>query len=263
MHRKREILAGLAVLAVGTAAWSQSAVIGGKVYDNWWKTAGVATPAADQPLWATQSTNTRSGSTTWRCKECHGWDYKGAEGAYGSGSHFTGFAGVLKAGSSLSAPELLARLDGTAQSDHDFSAMGPAHLSHLVEFLSTALIDVGPYIDARTKAAVGGDRDHGQSLYSSTCAGCHGADGRTINFQDPAEPEFVGTIAAGNPWEFIHKVRFGQPAAAMPAGVDMGWRLEDVIDVLDYAQTLPTGPAGTTAVAVSGWGAAKKAARSE
>jgi thiosulfate dehydrogenase len=24
-------------------------------------------------LWASQSSNTRDGSTTWRCKECHGW----------------------------------------------------------------------------------------------------------------------------------------------------------------------------------------------
>jgi len=41
---------------------------------------------ATSPLWATQSSNTRSGKDTWRCKECHGWDYMGVDGAYGSGS---------------------------------------------------------------------------------------------------------------------------------------------------------------------------------
>ena len=33
-------------------------------------------------------------STTWRCKECHGWDYKGLDGAYAKGSHFSGTKGV-------------------------------------------------------------------------------------------------------------------------------------------------------------------------
>ena len=27
-----------------------------------------------------------SGSDTWRCKECHGWDYMGVDGAYAGGS---------------------------------------------------------------------------------------------------------------------------------------------------------------------------------
>src|SRR3990172_4994333 len=69
--------------------------LGGKLYDNWMKTAGVATPAGNSPIWATQTTNKRIGADTWRCKECHGWDYKGKDGAYGGGSHRTGIAGIL------------------------------------------------------------------------------------------------------------------------------------------------------------------------
>ena len=34
------------------------------------------------------------GSSTWRCKECHGWDYKGKDGAYAKGSHYSGTTGV-------------------------------------------------------------------------------------------------------------------------------------------------------------------------
>ena len=37
----------------------------------------------------------RAGADTWRCKECHGWDYAGKDGAYGSGDHRTGIVGVL------------------------------------------------------------------------------------------------------------------------------------------------------------------------
>ncbi|MDK1024073.1 MAG: hypothetical protein QGD92_07565 [Gammaproteobacteria bacterium] len=36
---------------------------GGRLYDNW-------------------------------CKECHAWDYRGVEGAYGSGEHYTGIKGI-------------------------------------------------------------------------------------------------------------------------------------------------------------------------
>jgi thiosulfate dehydrogenase len=50
----------------------------------------------------------------------------------------------------------------------------------------------------------------------------------------------VGTLAADNPWEFIHKVRVGQPGVAMPAAVDSGWSSQDLVDLLSYAQTLPT-----------------------
>jgi len=60
---------------------------GGQLYDEWWKVTGAEAPTSSHPVWATQSTNTRTGEDTWRCKECHGWDYLGAEGAYGSGSH--------------------------------------------------------------------------------------------------------------------------------------------------------------------------------
>ena len=250
-------------LLIYSQAYGQSLSVGGRLYDKWWSQAAVDEPGEDQPLWATQSSNTRSGSTTWRCKECHGWDYKGAAGAYGSGSHFTGFPGVFDAGGGLSTEELIARLDGTTNSDHDFSAMGADQLPHLVRFLSEGLVDVAPFIDAETKAAIGGDQAHGQELYDGLCANavCHSPDGTGINFSgDPADPDFVGTIATGNPWEFIHKVRVGHPASdpLMPATIDLGWSMADVVDVLDYAQTLPTGAPSSTPVEPVGWGEVKQ-----
>jgi mono/diheme cytochrome c family protein len=220
-----------------SASTSVSVSRGGRLYDSWIKEAGVEEPASDQPLWASQTTNTRTGTDTWRCKECHGWDYKGAEGAYGSGSHFTGFPGVYDAGSK-DLDELVAILSGESSADHDFSAMGDEALVELSTFLQKGLADFTPLIDGESKSAVGGDVAHGQELFTS-CLACHGEDGRALNFGSDEEPEYVATIALDNPWEFLHKVRAGQPGSTMPAAMDGDWTLEDLLDLLAFAQSLP------------------------
>ena len=213
---------------------------GGKLYDNWMKELGVDVPEGDQPLWATQSSNTRTGGDTWRCKECHGWDYKGLDGAYGSGSHRTGFKGILGA-SKLSAEELSAWLDGTKNPDHDFSTYFTADdINQMVSFTQHGSVDMSTFITA-DKTIVGGDIAHGKTLFDGTCKACHGDDGKTLNFGDDASPEYLGTIAADNPWEFFHKTSVGQPGTPnMPAALGLGWAQQDIIDVLTYVQTLPT-----------------------
>ncbi len=222
----------------GGADSSASVSLGGRLYDKWWKEAGVDEPSSDQPLWATQSTNTRSGGDTWRCKECHGWDYQGAAGAYGSGSHFTGFSGVFDV-QSESFDTIVAFINGSANSDHDFSAMGDEAINNLATFLKSSLIDVSPLIDPETKAAIGGDTANGEELFAG-CVACHGDDGRLINFHDDDDPTFVSTVALDNPWEFLHKVRAGQPGTGMPAALDANWSMDDLLDLLAFAQTLPT-----------------------
>jgi thiosulfate dehydrogenase len=63
------------------ARQAESVAHGGLLYDMWWRVVpGASEPKSDQPLWSLQSTNKRNGSVTWRCKECHGWDYKGKMG---------------------------------------------------------------------------------------------------------------------------------------------------------------------------------------
>lgn len=211
---------------------------GGPMYDKWWEALGLDVPAGDHPLWATQSTNTRSGEDTWRCKECHGWDYRGGEGAYGSGSHFTGFPGVL-ASTGQAADELNAWLTGGQNPDHDFSPyMNDVQLAALVAFLQAETFDSAAYINA--DGTVNGDPVRGRVKFEDTCAACHGQDGMAMNFGSAEEPEFVGTVAADNPWEFLHKDAFGHPGVPMPAGLALGYTLEDLANLLAYAQTLPT-----------------------
>ncbi len=211
--------------------------IGGLLYDKWWKVLGLDEPTEDNPLWATQDTNTRSGKDTWRCKECHGWDYKGVDGAYSSGSHMTGFTGVLGA-ASMSDEDITAWLTGGMNPDHDFSAMGEDGVAALVVFFQEDMTDPSPYINADKSST--GDAARGQEKYEATCAACHGMDGTAINFHDADEPAYIGTVATDNPWEFIHKVSYGQPATGMPSGFANGWSMEEIADVLAFAQTLPT-----------------------
>ena len=215
-----------------------SVATGGRLYDKWWKEeAGVKEPAGDHPLWALQTTNKRTGDTTWRCKECHGWDYRGKDGAYGSGSRRTGFPGVMAA----RAKSMDQILKGLANPKHGFaSVLNDATMTHLANFLKYGLVDLAQVIDLKTKKPVKADQLRGRQL-SDSCAACHGADGKTLNFGTPDKPEYVGTVAKENPWEFVHKVRFGHPGSdpSMPAGVEMGLTLQAVLDILAHSQTLP------------------------
>ncbi len=215
---------------------------GGRLYDKWWVEMNVSAPQGDHPLWATQTTNTRKGTDTWRCKECHGWDYKGKDGAYGSGSHFTGFPGVLEASRQKTAEELTAAMKGATNPKHDFtSTLGDLHIGHIVLFLKNGLIDETRLIDYKTKKPIGGNLANGEMQFTNLCASCHGKDGRKLNFGSSEEPEYIGTVANDNPWEFLHKDRMGQPGSdpPMPSTLVLRWTEQDGVDVLAYAQTLP------------------------
>ncbi len=233
---------GLAGFAAAQAPSPSSVATGGRLYDKWWKEgAGAKEPAGDHPLWALQTTNKRKGLDTWRCKECHGWDYRGKDGAYGSGSHKTGFPGVMAA-QAKSVDQLKAILKGSTNPKHNFSsALDDTALTNLATFLKHGLVDLATAVDAKAKKPVKADMARGQQL-AVVCTACHGADGKKLNFGKPEEPEYVGTIAADNPWEFQHKVRVGQPGSnpPMPTGVELAWSLQDVLDILAYSQTLPT-----------------------
>jgi len=212
---------------------------GGLLYDHWMEALGVDVPKADPVLWKTQTINTRTGANAWRCKECHGWDYKGVEGAYGSGSHKTGFKGVMNA-ASMSEEDLLAWLDGTKNSNHDFSPfLKKTQLKMLVSFLKKGVSDTAKYINA-DKTLKGADAVRGKKLFTGLCQVCHGEDGKLLNFGNESKPEFVGTVAKDNPWEFWHKASFGQPSTLMPSVLKNDWPSQDILDVLAYAQTLPT-----------------------
>lgn len=210
-----------------------SATRGGSLYDKWWAVLGLDAPTEDHPRWAWQSTNDRTGGDTWRCKECHGWDYKGADGAYAEGSsHFTGFTGIF--GTTRSAQEVF----DSIKTSHGFGEAGVDDDSvwDLAKFVLEGQIDTDDIIDGD---AFTGSADAGQVTFESTCLPCHGADGLSIPpGADADHDEWVGKIANENPWEFQHKLRFGQPGTPMPAQAEV-LTLEGINDLATYAQTLP------------------------
>lgn len=213
-----------------TEEWALSS--GGRMYDNWWEAVGTEEPKETHSAYP--AAGSQKGAATWRCKECHGWDYKGVAGAYAKGSHVTGIKGVDKM--SGADPAKIAAL--LRAQPHGFTAkqIPDDALGRLALFISKGQHDTTAYIDAATKKAKG-NIEHGRKLYQAVCAACHGFDGKLLNFGDAKSPEFIGTVAADNPWETLHKIRNGQPGAMMPA-----WRVFDIqyaVDVVAYSQTLP------------------------
>ena len=215
---------------------------GAQLYDRWYAVLGVSAPDGDMPIWARQTTNTRSGPETWRCAECHGWDYMGVRGVYGSGSHFTGFPSVKDAVATLDHEEIVSHLRGEKDPGHDFSAyLSEPDMYALAAFLKSGLIDDEMYINPVTLRVRGGDLEHGRTLFESTCLACHGANGDRLIFRTEGYDETLGALADRDPYRFLHRSRFGVAGTDMPVGFDLGWTVEDGRDVLLYVQTLPTG----------------------
>ncbi len=248
----------LVLVSLSAQVFAQNAINGGLMYDKWWVMNGADEPTGDHPLYP--PAGQQSGSGTFRCKECHGWDYKGAAGAYGSGSHFTGIPGVF--GSTMTASEMFDIIKnpdgdgtgGTTPNGHAYGAIGLADedIGDLVEFLQTLLIDTDTIIDAN--GAFTGDSMQGEGLFFGValCGICHGADGMKINLGGtPEQPAGLGTHANANPWEFQHKIRLGQPNSLpqMPSWVEGGGSLQGVADIGAFVQeNLPTGIEDTPTV---------------
>jgi thiosulfate dehydrogenase len=247
----RFLIAGLVFLLAGVGVASAShfqqvdgddVSVGAQLFDKWYARLNVSAPEADHPLWERQTSNTRSGAETWRCAECHGWDYQGAEGAYGAGSHYTGFPGVLNLAATLTEDEIVAHLNGKIDPQHDFSAyMDQKSLRQLAVFLKEGLTDDRQYIDPVSLKVLDGSPAKGKKLFETVCAACHGVDGKTITFRGEGVNEYLGDVTKRDPYRFLHRSRFGVAGTAMPIGRELGWSIEDSRDGLAYAQTLPGG----------------------
>ena len=156
------------------------------------------------------------------------------DGAYSKGSHFAGVKGIR--GMEGIDPGRIHEI--IMDKTHGFTPEMMPHsaMEKLALFLSQGQLDVNLYIAPTSKTARGNVR-RGAQFFQTICAVCHGFDGKTLNFGDEKKPEYVGTVARENPWEALHKIRFGQPGVPMVALNVLS--VQDLVDILAYAQTLP------------------------
>lgn len=221
-------LFGLVSAMPASAAEIESSIArGGRLYDKFFAENKTAKPESNHPAYANKAGKYDKDSS-WRCKECHGWDYLGADGAYASGSHFSGIKGITAYAGKPTADIIAVIKNSThAYTDKHFSE---ADLTDLANFVSKGQFDLSQHYDAATKTAKG-DAAKGGAYFNTLCAGCHGLDGKKIKDAPP-----LGSLADNVP-EMLHKIIFGQPSEAMPALVALDRQVS--VDIASYLPSLP------------------------
>ena len=207
---------------------------GAQLYDNWMKITKTK-PEGNHPLYPANAK--KSGSATWRCKECHGWDYIGNKGRYSKGSHHTGIPGVFHV-QTKSSEEIYDSLTNK-KLKHDFSEyLSESEIRDLVKFLREGQTPIEAAIDSNGGGK--GDIASGKILYDLQCASCHGIDGNKIDFKSKKDGiQGIGWLANNNPQESIHKIRWGHPGSNMPSMItDKNLTEQDAIHILTYSQFL-------------------------
>ncbi|MHA1549775.1 MAG: c-type cytochrome [Alphaproteobacteria bacterium] len=219
----------IAPTGAAAAEMDSSYVRGGKLYDKWYKVIGADKPTESHQLYPSDAKYADDPGSNWRCKECHGWDYMGSDGAYASGSHSTGIKGI----NGLRGADPAAVVAILQADDHGYGdLLSEDDLMDLANFVTQGQIDTDPYIDRANKAVIGGDAEKGAAYFNTVCANCHREDG--------TRPKDMGkSLAAqmGNPWEVMHKIVNGQPHEQMPALRAFG--MQPIVDIMAYVATLP------------------------
>jgi thiosulfate dehydrogenase len=229
----RKIITGvlsLAVFVAGTAiAETESTKArGGKLYDKWYAVIEAEAPATSHPLYPADKQYAAKPKANWRCKECHGWDYLGADGAYKSGKHSSGIKGINGAAGRDTA-EIIAILKDEKHGYGD--KLADADLKDLALFVSEGQVDMDKYIDRASKSPRNADAEKGAAYYNTMCANCHGMDGKQPKGMKPFAKQM------GNPWEVMHKILNGQPDEDMPALCALDRQV--IVDIMSHMGTLP------------------------
>jgi len=222
------VLAALTPLSV-SAGEQGSIVRGAKLYDKWFAVTKAEKPTETHSAWPASNTK-KKGNATWRCKSCHGWDYKGADGAYSSGSYKTGIKGVNgMVGADPTSIVAIMKDDTHKLGD----LMDDADFQDLALFVSKGQVDMSTLIDYETKTVKAGDTARGQDYFETMCSQCHGANGDL-----PKDMKKTLAKQLGNPQEVMHKILNGQPAEQMPALRTLDRQIAS--DLMAYMATLPT-----------------------
>ncbi|MDT8326868.1 MAG: c-type cytochrome [Roseovarius sp.] len=201
------LFAGALALLSGSFAYAAdqgSVARGGRLYDKWYAETGQEAPKESHKLYPAEGKYADKAGSNWRCKECHGWDGNGADGAYSAGKHFTGIKGIngMQNGDPAA---VIAVLTGAGHGFGDY--LSEADLGDLANFVVHGEYGYSAYV---SDGKITGDAERGGQVYRTICANCHGAEGKL-----PKEMPPLASLV-GNPWEVMHKVLNGQPHEVMP-----------------------------------------------
>jgi len=213
---------------------------GGLLYDKWWtprngsiRTAPPVTSVVHL-AWPKSINSDIDSTSTWRCAICHGWDYIGAEGVYSDPNtlNFSGISGIVQASPNSPAklidPGLIYEFIHSGQTasgiPHQFGLyISVADIYALTRFITTiqnqALNNLSPssVIELASKKVIG-NQSKGFVQYHNLIENggcdetCHGSDGQLINLKSLYGIDLF-TLANNDPWQVLHKIRFGQPGS--------------------------------------------------
>lgn len=199
---------------------------GGRLYDDWQVHTGGQRQALPHPAYPPNAYYASAAAETWRCKECHGWDYMGNQGQYANGNHATGIRGI-RAFAGAEPEKIIALL---RSSTHLFGAvLKHRDLQDLANFVRYGQIDMDTLIDPRTGLSRG-DATRGAAHYRTICASCHGLEGRSV------AKRHVGRVTREDPWHAAHNMLNGHPDDTMPALREIDPKV--IGDILAHMQTL-------------------------
>ena len=225
---------------------SADGINGGLMYDLFWaQQTGFDQADPNLAIFA-------ASSNFFRCKQCHGWDGLGSQGAYASRAPKTSRPNVsalnLRTIAAQESPQqlfdALERSSGRRGLEADLASYDPAtnptvgdlmpdygeiltdaQIWDLVRYLKVEALDTSELYDITIVGAYpsgvvtysnigeGGDAARGHELFQSTCAFCHGFDGAEILVDGGSYT--VGRHLRAKPYEDQHKIKFGQPGTSM------------------------------------------------
>jgi len=254
-----------------TVAIQKDFARGGFLYDTWWalvdgsQGTAPAETATTNLMWPTDVNPNQTGEATWKCHECHGWDYLGAAGIYGDTTnvHYSGIKGVISTADAtlpaLNDPALIfdfihSGLAGNGAS-HEFGLwIGDADVYALTRFIytvqqqlndTTRSISPSKIIDPTTNI-ITADSSAGFTAYHALVdAGgcdesCHGVDGTLIS-TGAFDMTTMSNRLLTDPWKALHTIRFGQPGSqpfmqGLSAIIPLRSEFNVAADIVAYGQ---------------------------
>ncbi len=235
-HRSTKPRMGLLLAAVlsfmlaplSAAELESSIARGGQLYDKWYAVIDADAPKASHPAYPAGKKYAKKAKSNWRCKECHGWDYYGKDGAYASGKHNTGIKGI----NGMAGADTVAIINVLQDKTHAYAGkMDAADFTDLANFVSRGQENMDQYIDRASKKPRG-NAVKGEAYFNTLCAQCHGKNG-----DQPKDMKKTLGKQMGNPWEVMHKILNGQPAEQMPALRVLDRQI--TVDIMAHLATLP------------------------